>query len=337
MPFPRNGRLGVAVGAIGFALMLGHSLGWPQGKKEKSVEGKSGKNDEIVNAFIAYDIGQLQGQAGREAYKQFQSLQGDAALPAVTRGVNKAACINSSCPIIVLAGKFNTMLTATTDPNVVKEAMESLKSECKNAVYGNYVENLRLQAAERFESLGGKSALKRKLRIGTPSQLRRSKTPLADWSLEDVHEAIADSQDADLIPVLEEVVRRQGSEYSELLAKAIAKMNEGTRPLARGLLAQRFTRMTDRTIIAKLSNKDAEIRGAAALAAGYKGSPLCVELARLVRDSEVHVAEAARNSLVKLIGEDLGPPDKSAKAEWFSASRRWEQRATEELEKRAGK
>ena len=62
------------------------------------------------------------------------------------------------------------------------------------------------------------------------------------------------------------------------MAYAITAVPPGDREAARGLLATRLTRMSERTLRAKLGAADPEVRAAAARAVGYKGLPLYAEL-----------------------------------------------------------
>src|SRR5690242_13193143 len=59
------------------------------------------KLDEIVNRYIQYDIGRLQGRDGAKALKEFNDL-GPEAIPSLVRGLNRAAAIEHSCPVVVI-------------------------------------------------------------------------------------------------------------------------------------------------------------------------------------------------------------------------------------------
>ena len=277
--------------------------------------------DAVVDQFILYDIGRLPGAEGQRAYRAFQALGTDEAIPALVRGVNKSARMQQSCPIVVIAGKLRGMLQSTSDRSMLEYAIRNLDGSGSGVFYGNYVESLR-ELAQR--KLYGEEKTVRELRGGTVSQLLRSKRPVEQWSHEDLQEAVRQEKDTQLVRVLEELMQRQGGEYTNTLAEAIAVVPEDAKELARGLLAQRLTRMTDRTLIAKLEDPDVEVRAAAVRAIGYKGSPLYRQLAAALRD-EPMVADYAHQVLVKLSGEDFGPAPGSPAMEWYRASKRWEE------------
>jgi hypothetical protein len=81
--------------------------------------------DEIVDRFIQYDIGRLQGAAGMHARWEFERL-GPEAIPALVRGLNKSASIRASCPIAVISSKLHRLLAVSEDPTHAKYAIENV-------------------------------------------------------------------------------------------------------------------------------------------------------------------------------------------------------------------
>ena len=83
------------------------------------------KYDKIVDDFIAFDIGQLRGAAGKAAMRRFSQLGSDA-IPALVRGLNKAASIHASCPVGVIAGKLVLTLQKTQDRSLRQYAIDKV-------------------------------------------------------------------------------------------------------------------------------------------------------------------------------------------------------------------
>ena len=79
----------------------------------------------IVDDFIEYDIGKLRGAAGAAARSKFAKLGPDA-LPALVRGLNKAAGIHASCPVGVIAGKLIMTLRKVNDPSMTQYAINNI-------------------------------------------------------------------------------------------------------------------------------------------------------------------------------------------------------------------
>jgi hypothetical protein len=297
------------------------------GQDELQTPQERARYDKIVDEFIQYDVGKLRGETGRQANARFQSLQDPRAIPSLVRGAINASQIRASCPIIMISNKLGGLLRATDDPRLLQHALDYLKPTGPEAPYGTYLNNLRQIANEQYRrTTGQEPATPTELRGGgTASHLRRSRLQLDDWSCDDLSEAVSEVEGTELLQVLAELKDRKGSVYTEALAEAIGTVDEDIKPIARGLLATRLTRMTDRTMKAKMKNSNPEVRAAAALAIGYKGSPLYRELAAAMRDGNLLVAQNARDVLEKMLGEDLGPKEGASGLEWYQASKRWEQ------------
>src|SRR3954453_17342179 len=60
------------------------------------------KLDDVIDRFILADTGRLKGPEGRKAVQEFEALKSEA-IPALIRGVNKAARINHSCPVLMIS------------------------------------------------------------------------------------------------------------------------------------------------------------------------------------------------------------------------------------------
>lgn len=295
-----------------------------------AAEPESDDYDAIVEAFIQYDIGRCRGKPGQIANRRFQSISTDEAIAALVRGVNRSARLRQSCPICVISAKLQQLMQTTSDPKKLQYAVDHLDSTGSGVVYATYVDRLRQFARLRLDQLNGvaprEPVFNRALRGGTPGQLRRSRMAIRKWSYQDLQEAVDEEKATELVQVLEELQQRKGSEFTELLAGAIARLkDESTKEVARGLLARRLTRMTERTLQAKLQDRDPEVRAAAARAVGYKGVPLYEELVEALRDRDPMVATEAHAVLVKLSGEDFGPPANASGVEWFEAGKRWQQ------------
>src|SRR5947209_3385886 len=61
--------------------------------------------DRIIDRFIDGDIGKLRGADAKKARQEFGRLGPDA-IPALIRGINKAAKIEGSCPATIIAKKL---------------------------------------------------------------------------------------------------------------------------------------------------------------------------------------------------------------------------------------
>ncbi|HEY7327848.1 MAG TPA: HEAT repeat domain-containing protein [Gemmataceae bacterium] len=116
----------------------------------------------------------------------------------------------------------------------------------------------------------------------------------------------------------------KGVKYTEALAAAIPKLEGEAHRRAREALANRLTRMKDETLQEYFQDGDAEIRRAAAIAAGQKDSKALVpHLISLLRDTEISVVRAAHASLKALTGKDFGPAGTASREQRDQAVQKW--------------
>jgi len=320
------------------SLLVLACLPWGPGRvRSAAAQQPSDDYDRIVDDFIEYDVGRLRGRAGQMANARFQSMQSPQAIPSLVRGVNRAARLRQSCPVVAVSAKLQRMLQTTADAELLRWVVENLDQSSPEITYGTYLDNIRQIANHQLAAVDEAtpevaSALQGG---GTAAQLRRSRKAMEKWSYEDLLEAVSQERGTRLLQVLEELKDRKGARYTGALADAIAIVGDDMKPLARGLLSARLTRMSDRTLISKLKDPNPEVRAAAAEAVGYKGTPLYKELAAALRDPNPRVVAEAHAVLVKLLGEDFGPRPEASGLDCFEASRRWEQ-WIEEHESAAG-
>jgi hypothetical protein len=81
--------------------------------------------DDIVDRFIEFDIGRLRGEAGQKAQREFRDL-GIEAIPALVRGLNKAASYQQSCPVCVISSKLENAMAQTSDPAMIRYALDNI-------------------------------------------------------------------------------------------------------------------------------------------------------------------------------------------------------------------
>src|SRR5262245_57938444 len=63
------------------------------------------KLDAIIDRFIDADTGKVKGEDYKKAVQEFEKI-GPEGIPALIRGLNKAAAIEHSCPAVVIARKL---------------------------------------------------------------------------------------------------------------------------------------------------------------------------------------------------------------------------------------
>jgi hypothetical protein len=92
------------------------------------------------------------------------------------------------------------------------------------------------------------------------------------------------------------------------LATAVRELKTVRQTKARTTLAQRFTDQDEADLTKRLKDEDAEVRRAAVTAAGMSGAKALIpEALKLLEDSDIGVAQAARAALKRLTDQDFGP------------------------------
>ena len=81
--------------------------------------------DKVIDRFMLFDTGQLKGDEGKTALEDFEKL-GPEAIPALIRGINRAAVMENSCPTLVIAKKLKTMLAASDDQDLLDFAHDNI-------------------------------------------------------------------------------------------------------------------------------------------------------------------------------------------------------------------
>ncbi|MBI1917470.1 MAG: hypothetical protein HYS12_22450 [Planctomycetes bacterium] len=108
--------------------------------------------------------------------------------------------------------------------------------------------------------------------------------------------------------LLERMQKGKGVDYTDALALAIPRLEGEAKQKARDALANRFTRLTPKTLLAYMEDVDPEIRRAAVLASAMRDLrehiPAIIE--RLA-DNEPSVVRAAHAALKTVTGKDFGP------------------------------
>lgn len=120
----------------------------------------------------------------------------------------------------------------------------------------------------------------------------------------------------------------KGVEYTEALATAIVRLDGDIKGKARDALADRLAGMKADTLRHKLTDRNFEIRRAAALACAVKEDQELVSdlISLMERDPESAVLPAVRAALKSLTERDFGPArgaDREARAKAVAAWKNW--------------
>ncbi len=250
--------------------------------------------DAIIDRFIDYDTGKLKGAEGLKALREFETL-GPEAIPALIRGLNRAAAIEHSCPALVIAKKLARMLGSTKDVELLEFARENIAAGVEKSRHMGMLQDLRVACMTRRNAL---------LRQGIASPTS-PKTLTTAQLIEQTRKETGPK----LRPLLAELAMRRGDEpLAAFVGVAEGNSDKQMQQLARNLLVARFANETAAQLKKRLQDDRPEIRKAAIGAIAARGVPLGSELIDCLQDKDATVREAARQLLVRMNrGIDYGP------------------------------
>jgi sulfur transfer complex TusBCD TusB component (DsrH family) len=282
------------------------------------TEEEEAKLDAIIDRFIQFDTGKLKGAEGKKALQDFQKL-GPEAIPALIRGLNRAATIEATCPAATIGKKLVGMIKASDDTQLLDFARENIGAGVDKSPHMGIIKDLRVACMIRKRDVMAKGIANKTQPKDPPAG-----STIAKMSVADLAKATASERGSKLKDILTELEGRQGELALNTLATHTTYYDEEIQKLARDLLAKHLGRQSAKVVKEKLQDQRPEVRIAAARAVGDKGMKLGAELIDLLGDKEAEVQQAARQALVKLAkGSDYGPERDAKDNERADAVKQW--------------
>lgn len=267
------------------------------------------KLDRIIDRFMQYDIGTLRGEDGKQALKEFRELKAEA-IPALVRGLNRAAQIEHSCPVVVIAEKLQRLILASDDRELLEFVQDNIGSGVGATRHAGVLRDLRFKVVLR----------KNRVAQRPPATFK----PVQRLTAAQLADAASSERGQRLESVLTELEKRNGPEVLAGLANAARSYEPSTRRLGRNLLDRHLGRQKPEVVKEKLRSDDLEVRKAAIRVVGVKMPQLAEPVIDLLADDDNEVREAAHAVLVRLNrGQDLGPARQARKEQVQQAQQKW--------------
>jgi HEAT repeat protein len=286
---------------------------------KKTGKGSETFFDGVVDRFILYDIGQLQGAEGQQAMMDLDRL-GPNAIPALVRGVNKAACIGASCPISSLSMKLQEQLAASRDIELLAWVREEVGKGIGFTPHRMYLTGLQQYADRRVKKLqkmlkervpqliaglGSKDAVLRRKAANTLASLGPDAGPAVAALLGALKDKDGEVRRyaaralAEVGPAAVEGLLAAARTAPEGQTRALACLALGeSRPVAGG---------TADAVVEALKDTDPAVREAAGVALGHMGEAAVPALRGAVKQKEPGAALALGQ--VGSPGADAAVPD----------------------------
>jgi hypothetical protein len=264
--------------------------------------------DDIVRRFTQADIGRLTGAAARKANKEFDSL-GPSAIPALLRGLNAAAKIKHSCPVLMLTKKLNRLLSSSQDPVLLEFARDELQAGANSAPHGRTVSDLRVKLMLRRNSLE---------RLPPPPASYYEKV-----QTDGLVRLVNLEKGKRKVAALKALAGREGREAMLAISRQAFSRDPTLSKVARELLEENLGKQSKSLLRESMVDTNAEVRKAAVRVA-VKDREMIWAVIDRVTDERADVREQAHQALVKFSkGEDFGPTTRSSKLEQTEARKKW--------------
>ncbi len=275
--------------------------------------------DGVIDRFIEFDVGQRRGAEGARAVAEFRAL-GPEAIPALIRGLNRAALIDGSCPALTIAKKLAVLFRASEDTELLEYARENIGAGVTRSRHMAVLCDLRLVCTMRKRALGDR-----------PPPVYRASSPPTNASVRTLStsDLVREAAKAESGPRREQLIRELEERRGDLGTNDIGALaaDGSDRPiqrLARDLLDRYLARQDAAVLKAKLRDPLPEVRTAAARTVGTRKLHLEAALIDLLTDDVDSVRRAARQALVRLShGTDFGPPADATPDARAIAARKW--------------
>jgi hypothetical protein len=263
------------------------------------------KIDDIIERFMRADTGRLRGGDARQAIREFEALKMEA-VPALIRGLNKAAQLEHSCPVLTISKKLQNLLLSSNDQQLLEFARDEIGAGVGRSRYAGTLQDLRTKCMLRKNALA-----------------RLPKGP-REMSTTELARAVAGERGPRLKSMLIELEQRKGKEVLTGLGVVAGRSERDMQKLARELLDQHLIRQGADFVKEQITSDNPEVRQAAARTIADKFPALASYLIELLGDNKAEVRAEARQALTRLArGEDFGPEADATAEQRKQAQAKW--------------
>ena len=286
------------------------------------TEAEEKRLDDVIDRFIKQDTGQLTGEEGDKARREFDKLGPDATF-ALLRGLNRAARIEHSCPALVIARKLARIFNNSNDKDLLDFARENIGAGITQSRHLATLKDLRMLCTLRRNAVErqGPNGAGDPVSPASPS----STTPLGKMSIAELADALGSERGTRQKQVAWELSYRPEEEALTVLDQAASgAYDQATRKVGRDFLERALGRRSADVAKEKLRSVHSEMRAAAARVTLSKKYRFGAELIELLDDDFDDARDTAHKALVQLArGQDFGPDAKASPSERAAAIEKW--------------
>jgi len=266
--------------------------------------------DDIIDRFTLADTGKLVGPEARQAVKEFESLQAEA-IPALIRGLNRAATLNHSCPVLMISKKLLKLLLASEDEQLLEYARDEIGAGIGPTRHAGVLQDLRVRLLLRKNELARRPPI--------PAE---GPGKLATFQLIRALPRIRGEQ---LRDTLNELARREEPQALTAILQAARSNDPERAQLARDALDRHLSAQSLSGVKQALDDNRSELRRSAIRVAIDKHTELVLNIIDRLTDKESAVRLEAHTALKKLSKDevDFGPTPDASPAQREKARQAW--------------
>jgi hypothetical protein len=272
--------------------------------------------DQVIDRFIRVDTGKLRGQEAKQALSEFSKLGPDA-IPALIRGINRAAKMEASCPAVTIGRKLSALLRTSNDPELLDFARENIGAGVTKSRHMGVLQDLRV------------TCMLRKRYVAQMGPALKAAPLPTDLRTLTISQLLSEAVDVQPGPrrdsVLRELDNRKPDDVlPDLGAVASDDSNAKQQRAARDLLDRTLSRLPAKDLSAKFADEVPDVRASAARVAAKKGLHWEKALVDLLADDDGDVRQAAHQALVRLNPRiDFGPKADADEVARTLAIKKW--------------
>lgn len=274
------------------------------------------KLDDIIDRFIRADTGRLRGAEGRAAIREFEALKMEA-VPALIRGLNRAAKMNQSCPVLMISKKLDRLLSSSNDMELLQYARDEIGAGVGRVKYSGNLANLRVKCMLRRNALA---------RTATTTTARPPLKGPAGLTTASLVKAAGTASGDELKGIVTELAKRDGKGVLDAIATVAGSSEGDAQKAGREALDAHLGRQSMSAVKEALAGGSPEVRRAAVrVAAGKHAEHLVFDVIAVLTDRHGDVRAEARRALKKLAKDekDFGPADDATAAQQREAQKKW--------------
>lgn len=261
--------------------------------------------EHIIERYIQFKIGKLEGAEGVRAYQEFKNLP-SAAFFQLVDAFNRTGQRDLHCPHVVIGQRIRNILQGSQDLELLNFARENLGVGVRSARCQAMVKELQSALVFRRAQVQQMNLARKTPTLKNPPTAIVSR----DW------ESLARKETGSALSrLLGEIANRPNA--LDLFAMVASRADTEAQAMGRQHLVEHLKRQSPALLKGYLTHRQAEVRWAGVEAVRARKLPWGIELIDRLADADPDVKQSARQALIALSGgRDFGVQQPAWRTWW---------------------